>query len=105
MLYAIVTAVLAVAWVPLFFRFLRGWRHRKNPVSLAICAMISYLIYTNVIAAFTTLGMGSWRTERQLTLLFNGLVLINFYLSFRWSEQRFPDARRATAASDVSKDP
>lgn len=96
MVYVIIPAVLAFAWVPLLVRFLRGWRNRKNPVSLAICATISALIYGNITTALTAMGQGTWETVRMLTVAVNVFVVVNFYLSFHWSQQRFPDARRGS---------
>ena len=103
---AIISLVLAVAWIPLIGRFLRGWRNRKNPVSMAICAMISFLIYVNVITALTLMGLGTWETTQSLSILFNAFVIINFYMSFHWSNQRFPDARKGSYSvppTNVSK--
>jgi len=107
MLYVIASLALAVAWIPLFLRFLRGWKNRKNPVSLAICATISFLIYVNVMTATVALKLGDWQTVRILNLFFDGLVVVNFYVSFHWSNQRFPDARRSNYSvppTNVSKD-
>lgn len=96
MAYVIVPIALAFAWVPLLVRFQRGWRNRKNPVSLAICATISALIYNNITTALTEMGQGAWETVRMLTVAVNAFVVVNFYLSFHWSSQRFPDARRGS---------
>jgi hypothetical protein len=96
MVYVIASFALSVAWVPLLVRFLRGWRSRRNPVSLAICATISALIYGNVTTALTAMGQGAWETVRTLTIAVNAFVVLNFYLSFHWSGQRFPDARRGS---------
>lgn len=96
MAYVVIPVALALAWVPLLIRFLRGWRSRKNPVSLAICATISALIYGNVTTALTAMGQGAWETVRMLTVAVNAFVVVNFYLSFHWSSQRFQDARRGS---------
>lgn len=96
MAYVIASFALAVAWLPLLARFLRGWRSRRNPVSLAICATISALVYGNVTTALTAMGLGTWDTVRALTIGVNAFVVVNFYLSFHWSRQRFPDARRGS---------
>lgn len=96
MVYAIASLALAVAWVPLLVRFLRGWRSRRNPVSLAICATMSALIYGNITTALTAMGQGAWETVRTLTIVVNAFVVVNFYLSFHWSQQYFPDARRSS---------
>jgi hypothetical protein len=96
MVYVVVPAVLALAWIPLLVRFLRGWRNRRNPVSLAICATISALVYGNITTALTAMGQGAWETVRMLTVAVNVFVVVNFYLSFHWSGHRFPDARRSS---------
>lgn len=96
MVYVIIPIILALAWVPLLIRFLRGWQNRKNPVSLAICATISALIYGNITIALTAMGQGAWETVRMLSIAVHVFVVMNFYLSFYWSSQRFPDARRGS---------
>lgn len=96
MAYVIIPTALALAWVPLLLRFLRGWRNRRNPVSLAICATISAAIYGNVTTTLLAIGQGAWETVRILTVAVNAFVVLNFYLSFYWSAQRFPDARRGS---------
>lgn len=98
MVYVIIPTVLAFAWVPLLIRFLRGWHNRRNPVSLAICATISALIYENITTALTAIGQGTWETVRILTIGVNAFVIVNFYLSFYWSEQRFPDTRHSSCS-------
>lgn len=107
MLYALAPIVIALAWIPLFVRFLRGWKNRKNPVSLAICAAISFLIYTNVVSMSLALGSSDWKVVRDLDMLFGAFVVVNFYVAFYWSNQRFPDARRGSYSvqpTNVSKD-
>lgn len=106
MTYVIVPLALALAWLPLLARFVRGWRSRRNPVSLAICATISALVYMNVTTALTAMGQSAWETVRLLTVLVNAFVVVNFYLSFHWSSQRFPDARKGSYSippTNVSK--
>ena len=39
-------AVIAVgAWSPILIRFYRNWQHRHNPVSLAICLVVSLVMW------------------------------------------------------------
>lgn len=95
MAYVVIPLALAIAWIPLLVRFLRGWHNRRNPVSLAICATISSVIYGNVTTALLAMGQGAWQTVRILTVAVNAFVVVNFYLSFHWS-RRFSDARRSS---------
>ena len=93
---AIATAiVLALAWLPLALRFLHGWRHRRNPVSLAICAGICLFAYTNVLQALVLAQCASWAFFTVATHVFNLVVVVNFYVAFKWSERKFPDQRHA----------
>jgi hypothetical protein len=90
----IASCVLAVAWLPLAARFNRGWRTRKNPVSLAICAAALLFAYTNVLFAFALAGQASWEFSAIATHAFDAVVVVNFYVAFRWSDRRFADERR-----------
>lgn len=105
MLYHVLSLGLTVAWLPIFVRFRRAWKTRKNPVSLAICAMISFLMYRTLVPVLVELNLGAWPVADDLTMLFNAFVLLNFYLSFHWSAQRFPDARRGTGEQPPIKPP
>ncbi len=91
-----VSCVLALAWLPLAVRFNRGWRYRRNPVSLAICAAMLLFTYTNVLFAFTLADQTTWRFFAVATHVFDVVVVVNFYIAFRWSDRKFVDARRAT---------
>lgn len=89
----IVSIVLAAGWIPLAVRFLRGWRSRKNPVSLAICAALCLFAYTNALFALVAIDGASLQFLAIATHVFEVVVIANFYVAFKWSEKRFPDAR------------
>lgn len=97
----VVSIVLALAWLPLAGRFLRGWRNRKNPVSLAICAAVCLFAYTEILFALAINEQSSWQFYAVATHVFNAVVVGNFYLSFRWSERRFPEQRRGAPEYSV----
>ncbi len=84
---------LAVAWVPLLLKFVRAWRARRNPVSLAICGVILLSIYSNIITVAVEAFDGSKTTAAIVTHGFNALVCMNFYFAFALSKRKFPDAR------------
>jgi hypothetical protein len=94
-LFAVALLVLAMAWLPLAWRFLRGWRNRKNPVSLAICAAIGLSVYVNVMLALALTERTSWEFFTIATRAFDLIVVANFYIAFHWSKKRFPEARTA----------
>jgi hypothetical protein len=89
----ILSVVVALAWLPLLLRFFRGWRNRRNPVSLAICAALCLFTYTNVLFLLVLLDSTSWRFFAWATHVFEVIVLVNFYVAFKWSSIKFPDAR------------
>lgn len=88
------SCLLAVAWIPLAVRFNRGWRSRKNPVSLAICAATLLFTYTNVLFAFALAHETTWNFFAVATHVIDFVVVVNFYVAFRWSDKRFAEARR-----------
>lgn len=90
---AILSCAIALAWVPLAVRFQRGWKSRRNPVSLAICAGCLLFAYTNVLFALALLDAATWRFFAIATHVFNVIVVVNFYVSFAWSDRRFQDER------------
>lgn len=93
-LLIIASCVLAIAWIPLAVRFNRGWRTRRNPVSLAICAAALLFAYTNVLSALALSGLTTWEFFEVAWHVFSAAVVINFYVCFRWSDNKFVNARR-----------
>lgn len=89
----LLSGLLALTWIPILLRFVRSWRARRNPVSLAICGIILLSIYSNVltIAVYALDGEPVWAAIA--THAFNALICLNFYLAFEWTKKRFPDAR------------
>lgn len=92
----VISSVLAIAWFPLALRFKRGWTNRRNPVSLAICAATLLFAYTNLLFALALGGQTTWNFFAGATHAFDIVVVVNFYVAFRWSDRRFVDARRGT---------
>ena len=93
----LLSGALALAWIPLALRFSRGWKTRKNPVSLAICAATLQFTYTNVLFALALSHETTWRFFAIATHSFELIVVVNFYVAFRWSDKKFVDARRENA--------
>lgn len=91
---AVLSCVLALAWLPLAIRFYRGWQRRRNPVSLAIFASALLYAYTNVIFALALTDQASWHFFAIATHVFGVVVVINFYVSFYWSDKKFEGERR-----------
>lgn len=102
MIEAVLLLMVAVGWFPIALRFLRGWQRRRNPVSLAICATVSFVVYANIMAATMVIGPDNRQAAIFLTLIFDIIVLMNFYASFRWARKRFAKTRRGETPN-VSK--
>jgi len=101
-----VTAALAIGWVPIFMKFREGWKHRRNPVSLAICGVIALMVYSNVLFLLYLSGQTTFDALAWAMRVFNAIALINFYISFKWARIKFDDKRSTsveprTASSTV----
>ena len=85
----IASGALALMWIPLALRFNRGWKTRRNPVSLAICAAILLSVYGNIMYALAVADVTTWRFFAMATHVFEAIVIGNFYVAFRWSDKKF----------------
>jgi hypothetical protein len=83
-------SAVALAWIPVFLRFVRSWRARSNPISLAICVLIASVIYTPVYVA-SAFPVG-WPTATVIAI--NTITCATFYITFRYANRKFPDTRR-----------
>lgn len=97
---AVLSGLSAVAWLPIIFRFYGNWKDRRNPVSLAICGCLCFLVYVHVMFAFTVMSVATWNVLLVGAHAFSLVTLINFYASFYWAKRRFPEARHETAQSE-----
>mgnify|MGYP001591707496 CR=1 FL=1 len=86
--------VVALAWIPIMLKFFRAWRQRSNPVSLAICGLIVFVVYSNVVMIATYLTQGNMAAAFASAWGFNTLSCINFYFAFRWADKHFNTARQ-----------
>lgn len=91
---AVIAVLLAMGWVPLAVRFRQGWHSRKNPVSLALCVAMLVGMYTELMFGLALLGQASWQFFAISTQAAHIVAVGNLYVSFHWSDRRFPDARR-----------
>lgn len=89
----VVSAIVGASWVPVGVYFWRSWKRRGSPLSLAICALIAFPIFTNLSSAIFLAGS---TTQTIIALVVaNLLLLMNFVVCFRWQKERFPNARSA----------
>ena len=90
----VISSVLAFAWLPLALRFNQGWKTRGNPVSLAICAATLLFAYIDGLFALALANLTTWNFFAIATHAFSVVVVVNFYVAFRWSDRRFVNQRR-----------
>lgn len=92
-LYIIASAVSVVLWTPILVQFLRSWRRRHNPVSLAICAAITLIMWTSVGGIWLVTS----KIENHIFLLatvgMSTLAAVYAHIAFYWSKKRFVDQR------------
>lgn len=98
----VISAILAAAWVPVAVHFWKSWKQRGSPLSLAICALIAYPVFTNVSSAIFLTGNGAQTVMVMIGT--NLLLLLNFVVCFRWQKERFPEARSRVAKSSTPPD-
>jgi hypothetical protein len=94
----VVAGILAVAWVPVGIYFFKSWKNRRSPLSLAICGLIGFPIYTNLSTALFMDSSSKWVC---LVLVVANLVLwSNFMFCFYWQKKSFPDVRSRKPSED-----
>ena len=91
--YLILAIASVLLWLPILCRFYVSWNNRRNPISLAICAMILMLIWvaiagTWVVSETIDTGMVMF-VSTGLSTAFATYAHVAFY----WAKKRFPDRR------------
>ena len=85
----VISLAVALAWVPVLLKFFRSWRERANPISLAICILISTAIYLPVYTA-VALPL-CWPVATIIVV--GGVACVSFYLALWAARKRFRDIR------------
>jgi hypothetical protein len=84
---------LLLAWIPVFLHFVRNWKRRWNPESLAIVTLVLFAVYVATVPAWLRMGIA---TSAVLwgVLILDAVVCGHFYLAFHWAKKRFRDDRK-----------
>lgn len=89
----ILAVIQCLLWAPIAYKFFKTWKKRKNPLSLAICLNIFYIIYVGAVPYWI-----SSKTDIRLAigtmLVFNLLVCSNFWLAIRNDKTKFNSKRK-----------
>ena len=88
--HALGSGLVSLAWVPVLLRFVRSFRERKNPISLAICLVIVLAMHTPLWVLFEPQAPWSWAG----VIATSGIVCAAFHASFTLARRRFPNGRR-----------
>lgn len=93
-LFTLIAAILSIAWIPILLKFYRAWTSRRNPVSLAICLVIAYVVYNNIVdlAVYAFAGDPTW--SMGALNAFNLLICVNFYVAIFWAKKHFGETRK-----------
>jgi hypothetical protein len=83
-------SAVALAWIPVLVRFVRSWRARSNPVSLAICALVGFAIYVPVYIA--SVPLPAWTLATVIAI--NVIACLTFYIAFWYARRTFSDTRK-----------
>lgn len=81
------SAAVSLLWIPVLLFFFKNWRERKNPISLAICAVIFFAVYADVLVILFRFGAG----DLPLYIMQGAelLTIVFFYVSLRWARWKF----------------
>ena len=91
MLPILLGSLIALAWLPVLLKFLRSWRERRNPISLAICLIVVLAAYVPVWVASDQIHPWSWLG----VLVVDSIVCGFFYVAVAWSDRHFRSDRRS----------
>lgn len=90
----IITSSLSVAlWLPILIQFMRSWRSRGNPISLAICAAITLIMWTSLAGIWLVTDRITGHIFVLATAGASTLVASYAHLAFIWSNRRFHSQR------------
>lgn len=93
-LYYILSATSSALWVPILVKFYRSWSNRHNPVSLAICALITLIIWMAIAGIWILSGNISHELIVTCSAALSSSVAIVFHIAFYWSEHKFAGSRQ-----------
>jgi len=83
--------VLAIAWLPILIKFFRNWRNRANPISLAICFVVAFAMYTCLIPM---VGGSDPQVTALVVQIVNAVTCLFFHVSFGWAKKRWTPGER-----------
>lgn len=84
--------VALIAWTPVFLHFVRNWRRRANPESLAIITLVMFACYVATVPAWLRMGIAA-NEVLYVVLGLDLVVCLHFYLAFHWARRRFQNDR------------
>jgi hypothetical protein len=81
------SALLVLGWLPIFLQFLKNWRGRGNPISLAICFVVAFAIYLGLVPL---LGAATDPESAALAIQVANAVTCGFFHAANgWSKRKW----------------
>lgn len=94
------SALLALAWLPILLQFFKNWRGRNNPISLAICFVVAFAIYLCFQPFLAIFGSSADPAVTALSIqAANTVTCLFFHISFGWAKRKFGPEDRQTSSS------
>lgn len=85
--FIIISMVVSTLWIPVLWFFFKNWRARKNPISLSICGVLFFVVYSDALVWVAKVSSSMMPLYiMQGTEL---LTIIFFYVSLRWARWKF----------------
>ncbi len=91
--YLFTSLISVFLWTPILIKFYRSWSSRRNPVSLAICASITLIMWTSLAGMWVVTGKIDPSTLILATAGMSGMVAVYVHVAFYLSKVRFNDQR------------
>jgi hypothetical protein len=89
----ILSILVALAWLPIIFRFYRDYMRRpedeRHPVSLAIISSLSIMVFHAVsIFVVQRHGWSGWEFTRNIILASELYVIVQFQIAFKIGQKK-----------------
>lgn len=81
-------------WSPILLRFYRNWIKRSNPISLAICAAVTLLMWLAVAGVWAVVGDVRVEVVTFVSTAVSLAVALYANFTFYWAEKTFDQNRK-----------
>lgn len=93
-IYSLLAGGAVFLWVPILLKFYRNWIHRRNPISLAICAAITLLMWLAIAGIWSVSGEVSSEVVTFASAAISAVVALYANFTFYWAKKKFDEDRK-----------